>query len=430
MSLHRALRSPRFLRTPWPWRALGYLLTTVPVAAILGIGLSTSVLPWLAAARKLTGGVLPDGPLVFLMLTGTVLFALFAPLVAVPLAAFERARLAIVDPRSVASAHTPAPADAVTWLRVRYTEGATWREVLYGCFLAVVVPVAYSALGLLALVDFAFLFGPPAAYLLGERTVHWQVITYEVGSGPVAVLGVLLLPLLAYLIGLVAAGQAATARVLLGVRSDVALREVARSRQRLGDAFDAERRRIERDLHDGAQHRLTSLTLQLGVARLDLPAGSPAAVPVGQAHEQAKELMVVLRDLIHGIRPQTLADLGLPAALRELADRSPIEVAITVGEGVTRAARSVEGTAYFVALEALTNAARHGAAGRVEMHLARVGEALVLEIRDDGLGGADPAGGSGLTGLADRVAATGGRLLLASPPGGPTLVRVELPWNR
>jgi signal transduction histidine kinase len=218
--------------------------------------------------------------------------------------------------------------------------------------------------------------------------------------------------------------------VLLGVRSDAELHEVARSRQRLVDAFDAERRAIERDLHDGAQHRLTSLTLQLGVARLDLPGDSPAAVPLGRAHEQAKELMVVLRDLIHGIRPQTLTDLGLPAALRELAGHSPIEVAVTVGADVTRAARGVEGTAYFVASEALANAARHGAATRVEVHLARVGETLVLEVRDDGLGGADPAGGSGLTGLADRVAAVGGRLLLASPAGGPTLVRVELPWNR
>lgn len=432
MTLTQALRGRRFLLSPWPWRALGYLLTTMPAAAVLGGALSIVVLPWLAAVNALRHGRLPGGPIVFLMIVAAVLFAVAAPLIAVPLAAFERTRLAIVDPRPIASAHTPAPSDPGGWLRVRYTEGATWREVLYGCFLAIVVPAAYAALALLVLMDLAFILSPPAAYLLGS--VDWQLATFQVTSTaqsvPLAVLGLILLPALGYLIALVAAGQGTTARALLGVRSDAALHEVARSRQRLVDAFDAERRRIERDLHDGAQHRLTSLTLQLGVARLDLPAGSPAAEPLGQAHDQAKELMVVLRDLIHGIRPQTLADLGLPAALRELAARSPIEVAVTIGEGVTRAARGVEGTAYFVASEALTNAARHGAATRVEMHLARAGEALVLEIRDDGLGGADPAGGSGLTGLADRVAAAGGRLLLASPPGGPTLVRVELPWNR
>jgi signal transduction histidine kinase len=436
--MHRALRDRRFLITSWPWRALGYLLTTVPISAVLGGALSFILLPWLVSAGRLRHGLPLTERLMIWMVFGGVLFALFAPLVAVPLAVIERSRLAIADPRPVASAHTPVLGSPAGWIRVRYTEAATWREVLYGCVLGLVVPIVYAALALLALIDFAFILSPAAAYLLGNIT--WQLASFQLTTGarsiPVALLGLVLAPVLAYLTGLVAAGQAAAARALLGVRSDpgrrsdTELREVARSRQRLVDAFDAERRRIERDLHDGAQHRLTSLALQLGVARLDLPAGSPAAEPLGQAHDQAKELMVVLRELIHGIRPQTLTELGLPAALRELAAQSPVDVAVTVGDDVTRTARGVEGTAYFVASEALTNAARHGAATRVEMHLARAGEALILEIRDDGLGGADPAGGSGLTGLADRVAAVGGRLLLASPAGGPTLVRVELPWSR
>ena len=434
MFINQALRDRRFLLTGWPWRSLIYVLTTLPQAALAAGAVWLMALPWLAAARGLAHARLPGSVLLFLMVVGAALFVVFAPLAAVPLAAFERARLAIVDPRPVASAHRPAPADPLIWLRVRYAEGATWREVAYGCLLALVVPLVYSALALLALVDFAFILSPLVIYLTGADSVHWQLATFEVtGPGqsiPVAALGLVLVPVLAYLTSLVAAGQAAAARTLLGHHSDAELHEVARSRQRLVDAFDAERRRIERDLHDGAQHRLTSLTLQLGVARLDLPADSPAAEPLGKAHEQAKELMVVLRELIHGIRPQTLTDLGLPAALRELAAQSPVNVAVTVGDGVTRAAQGVEGTAYFVASEDLANAARHGGATRVEMHLARTGETLVLEIRDDGLGGADPAGGTGLTGLADRVAAVGGRLLLASPPGGPTLVRVELPWHR
>jgi signal transduction histidine kinase len=195
------------------------------------------------------------------------------------------------------------------------------------------------------------------------------------------------------------------------------------------DAFEAERRRIERDLHDGAQHRLTSLTLQLGMARLDVPTDSPAAGPLAQAHDEAKELMVVLRELIHGIRPQALADLGLPAALRELTARSPLPVTVTVAEGLRRPAAHLESTAYFAASEGLANVVKHAGATRADLLLAQAGDMLVLEVRDDGHGGADPAYGTGLTGLADRVAAVGGRLLLASPAGGPTLVRVELPWQ-
>ena len=434
MSINEALRDRRFLLTSDPWRSLIYLLTSVPQAAVLGGALALIALPWLKAVDDLRDARLPNGVTVFLMVVAAILFVVFAPLVAIPLGAVERARLGIADPRPIATAHTPAGADPIAWLRVRYTEGATWREVLYGCFLAVVVPFAYATLGLLALIDVAFVATPIVASLVSPRVLHWQLATFEITgawqSVPIAALGLVLLPALGYLTGLLAAGQAATARTLLGLRSDAELREVSRSRQRLVDAFDAERRRIERDLHDGAQHRLTSLTLQLGVARLDLPAASPAAEPLGKAHEQAKELMVVLRELIHGIRPQTLIELGLPAALRELAAQSPVDVAVTVGEGVGRASQGAEGTAYFVASEALVNAARHGAAARVEMHLSRDGDALILEIRDDGLGGADPAGGTGLTGLADRVAAVGGRLLLASPPGGPTLIRAELPWHR
>jgi len=105
-------------------------------------------------------------------------------------------------------------------------------------------------------------------------------------------------------------------------------------------------------------------------------------------------------------------------------------VTVTVADGVSRPAAQVEGTAYFVASEALANVVKHSGASRADVLLARAGEALVLEVRDDGRGGADPAGGTGLTGLADRVAAVGGRVLLSSPDGGPTLVRVELPWQR
>jgi signal transduction histidine kinase len=225
---------------------------------------------------------------------------------------------------------------------------------------------------------------------------------------------------------LLAVAHMAVARALLGDGGDTALREVSRSRARLVDAFEAERRRIERDLHDGAQHRLTSLTLQLGVARLDLPATSPSGVALAKAHEQAKELMVVLRELIAGIHPRALTDLGLPTAIRDLAGQSPIPATVSVSL-IGRLPERVESTAYFVASEALANVVKHSGATQADVTLARTGNLLTMQISDNGRGDADPARGSGLTGLADRVAAVSGRLLLSSPAGGPTLVRVELP---
>ncbi|MFI5937244.1 sensor histidine kinase [Actinoplanes sp. NPDC051494] len=425
----RALLDRRYLLTGAPWRALLYTVTALPFAGLAGAATGLLTLPYLAAVTRMRDGAAPTGALVFLMAVALALVAGAGPLVAIPLAAIERARLALLDPRPLTSPHPPAPAGPAGWLRARYTEAATWRELLFGLFLGTVVPAAYSLVAFLLVIDAGLLLSP---FLAGTDALGLTIGSFTVRttaqSVPFALGGIMLIPVIGYLVGAIAAGQAAVTRALLGDRNAVALREVARSRARLADAFDLERRRIERDLHDGAQHRLTSLTLQLGMARLDVPEDSPAAVPLNQAHDQAKELMVVMRDLIHGIRPQALTDLGLPAALRELAGRSPLPVLVTVADGVPRPTEQIEGTAYFAASEALANVVKHAGATRADLLLARAGEVLVLEVRDDGRGGADPAGGTGLTGLADRVAAAGGRLLLSSPEGGPTLIRVELPW--
>jgi signal transduction histidine kinase len=216
--------------------------------------------------------------------------------------------------------------------------------------------------------------------------------------------------------------------MLLSTEPDPAaiqLVEVSRSRARMADAFEAERRRIERDLHDGAQQRLVRLNMQLGLAKLDVDDGSPAATAIASAQEQAKALMAEIRDLVHGISPRTLSELGLPAALEELAAAAPVPT--TVSAPIGRLPSGIEVVAYFVAAEALTNVAKHSAAGSATVTAAIESGKLVLVISDDGRGGADPAAGSGLTGLADRVAAAGGRLLLASPAGGPTVLRIELP---
>ncbi len=426
-----ALRDRRFLLSAWPWRAVAYLLTTAVVAAPTAAVAWLLALPWLVAATDLRDGRLPDGPVVLLMVLGAGLVAGLGPLVAVPLAALERRRLAVLDDRPVRSAHRPAPADPVSWLRVRYTEAATWREVLYALLISLVVPVGYATLALAAVIVVGFVVSPLFA---GTGTVHWQVGPFDVGGTgeavPLALLGLVLLAPLVYLTSLVAAGQAAAARALLGDQAGTALREVARSRARLVDAFEAERRRIQRDLHDGAQHQLTSLTLQLGMARLDLPADSPAAAPLHRAHEQAKDLMVMLRDIVHGIHPQALSDLGLMPALRDLAVRAPIPVDVHGPRTVTRPPEQVAATAYFAASEALGNVVRHAGATRAGIRVVWSGDLLTVEVGDDGCGGADPAAGTGLAGLADRVAAVGGRLLLSSPAGGGTLVRVELPCRR
>lgn len=429
-----ALTSRRYLISEWPWRALLSVLTALPVIGIAALLLSPVTLPWAALLVQLTEGGLHTPMLLAVGGFATIGLAAFGTLLAAPFAAVERHRLGIVDPRPVDRA--PRAGSAVSWFSARYAEPASWRELLFLLLLATVAPLAYATLAfaaflvgiliispLLVLKDGNGIDGIGDAVTLGP----WQVTT-PAQAIPYVLLGLALVPVLAYLTGLLAAGHAATARALLGGGGQAELREVARSRTRLVDAFDAERRRIERDLHDGAQHRLTSLTLQLGVARLDLPDDTPAAQALDRAHAEAKDLMVLLRDLVHGISPQTLADLGLPAALRDLAARSPLDVAVTVEPGVAeRYPSRVENTAYFTASEALGNVAKHAGAATAAVRLARHGDTLIVEVRDEGRGGADPARGTGLTGLADRVAAVGGRLLLSSPAGGPTLVRVELP---
>jgi signal transduction histidine kinase len=426
-----ALRDRRFLISSWPWRALAYLLTTavvvIPIAGLVWI----LALPWLAAATNLRDGHPPKVAVVVLMAFAVIIVACFGPLVAVPLAALERRRLAILDDRPIRTAHQPETDDPIAWLRTRYTEAATWREVAYGLILSLAAPVVYGALALAATLIAGFIISPLFA---GTGMMTWQAGPFEIrGTGPALVLAAIGLGLvvpLGYLVGLIAAGQGALARGLLGDGAGTQLREVARSRSRLVDAFDAERRRIQRDLHDGAQHQLTSLSLQLGMARLDLPPDSPAVEPLEQARAQAKDLMTALRDIVTGIRPQTLTDLGLLPALRDLAARSPVPVTVTGPDILTRPPERVETTAYFAASEALGNVAKHAGASRADLSMSWAGERLILEVRDDGRGGADPAAGTGLTGLADRVAAVGGRLLLASPGGGGTLVRVELPCQR
>jgi signal transduction histidine kinase len=412
----------------WPWRSLGYLLATLPSSIAAAALLAVPAVPWLVLA----GGRVRGVAIAVLILLGLVLVVAAGPLIAVPVTATARWRLAIVDRRPAGHARrVPGAGGAAGWLRARYTDPAAWRETGYAWLLATVVPAASIAVVLAVTVAGAFLLSPVIVALGGGAVTAgpWHATTPS-QSVPFAFTGLVLLALWSYLVTLVAGADAAVSRSLLfsggpEERLRAELTEVAASRARLAGAFEAERRRIERDLHDGAQQKLVALTMQLGLARLDLPPG-PAAQAVTTAHEQAKQLMADLRDLIHGIQPQVLTDLGLPAALSELADQAPFPV--TVHSALTgRLPGQAENTAYFAAAEALANVAKHSGAATASVTARAGGGILVLEVRDDGRGGADPARGSGLTGLADRVAVAGGRMLLSSPPGGPTILRVEVP---
>jgi signal transduction histidine kinase len=222
----------------------------------------------------------------------------------------------------------------------------------------------------------------------------------------------------------------ALTRWLLGPRSDLEARvvELETSRERVVDAAEAERRRIERDLHDGAQQRLVMLAMELGRAKAKFAEDVDSArLLVDQAHAQAKEALTELRNLVRGVHPPVLTERGLDAALSGLVALCPIPVDMRV-EVPVRPKPAVEAVAYFVVAEALTNVAKHSRASQARLIVEGRGYpgTLTVMISDDGIGGADPAG-AGLSGLADRVSGVDGRLSVESPSGGPTIIAVELP---
>ncbi|MGE5132575.1 MAG: sensor histidine kinase [Gemmatimonadota bacterium] len=222
------------------------------------------------------------------------------------------------------------------------------------------------------------------------------------------------------------AWTAATARSAAATALAARIGELETSRAAVVDSAEAERRRIERDLHDGAQQRLVSLAMELGRAKARFATDPEGAeLIVAQAHEQAKAALAELRNLVRGVHPPVLTDRGLDAALSGLAALSPVPVEVRV-DLPRRPPAALEAIAYFVVAEALTNVAKHAHASRAGVSVSLTGGLLSVVITDDGTGGADPAG-QGLSGLAGRVAGVDGRLRITSPPGGPTTIEVELP---
>lgn len=206
------------------------------------------------------------------------------------------------------------------------------------------------------------------------------------------------------------------------------LEEVRASRARIVEAGDTARKRVERNLHDGAQQRLVTISIALGMARSKLAHGCPdeADALLAQSSQDAVTAISELRELTQGLNPSILAEVGLMGALESLAERSFLPVTLR-GETSADLPATVEAAAYYVVAEALSNAAKHAGASSVRVLVKQGPDRLAVEVADDGSGGAGVRSGGGLEGLADRLAALDGRLMVESPPGGGTVVRAELP---
>ncbi|MGV9298603.1 sensor histidine kinase [Amycolatopsis sp. NPDC003676] len=349
------------------------------------------------------------------------------------LTAVQRARyrmlIGVDVPRVAAAPERWTWAAIARWL----TATRPWRKIGYhlllGPLLALLelLVLAAAAAGLAGVTAYAWAWALPN----GIRPDRFGYLTQLPACTAV---GILLLCALPWTARAAARAEARLASGLLGPSQAQRLQErvdqLAVSRTDLIEAVDTERRRIERDLHDGTQQRLVSLAVNLGLAiatRPDLP--SDAREVIEKAHLEAKEAIAELDDLVRGLHPAVLEDRGLDAALSGLAARTPLPVRLRVNLE-ERMAPKVESVAYFVISEALTNATKHANAMRAEVTVRQVGEVLRVRVTDDGLGGADASSGSGLTGLAKRVGSLDGAFRVSSPVGGPTTITAELPCAR
>lgn len=386
-------------------------LTDLPVAIVAFTLTVTGV--------ALSAGLLP------LFLVGIPLFYVVGAL-ARGMASFERRRM-----RLFLDIEIPSPKGRARGLKAMLKDGPTWRAIAYHVVqlpLAVLTfAVSYGGLGTaLALISTPSWYSRvPAkradlgAFTVSDHRTAWLVVG----------LGVLAFVLVFGLTLALTAAEGALAKSLLGVTAkELAHRvdELQGSRARVVDAAEAERRRIERNLHDGAQQRLVALAMNLGRARARYDDDPEAARKMlDEAHSDAKLALTELRDLARGLHPAVLTDRGLDAALSGLAARSTVPVTLDV-QVEPRCSPTIEAIAYFVVSEALTNAVKHANATSVHVNVRRVAQSLRIAVEDDGVGGADP-GGSGLTGLADRVGGVDGSMHVQSPVGGPTVITVELP---
>ena len=353
-------------------------------------------------------------------------------------ARIERRRVTLGDPEGLlAHPYRPFRGGPVELIKAEFADESRWRDVLYVAVnlplsileFVVVTVVWWLSLGLLTMpLWYDAVPGATRPGFLGAIAGH---------DAPIVVLralvGAALLPVAASISQLVLALHRAVVEGLLCTSESRELRRqveaLQESRSAILDVEASELHRIERDLHDGAQQRLVMLTIDLGLAseRIDTdPAAAKQLVLDGQA--QAREALVELRNLVRGIAPSILLDRGLVAALDSIAARGPVPTVVRsdLPPG-QRLPAAVERAAYFVATEALANVAKHSGARKCEVRCRREGSRLIVEVWDDGAGGATVEPNGGLAGLAGRVAGVDGTFMISSPAGGPTLVRAELP---
>lgn len=364
------------------------------------------------------------------------------PLVAVVVAELERDRAHRCG-EDVAPYHRAAGSWGV-WMRARLRDRGVWLHdvpmtlgsLLLG-LLSLLVAVVGVVGGLVLIASPAFWFLRGIGVMVGPWTVSSGVEAW------VAVpLGVVFLVLTAWALALLSLCRDVALRVLGGderVRLERELGAVRTSRASILEAFEAERRRIERDLHDGAQQELVALTITLGLlehraAGLDTSEAAGLRELARRAHEQADRSLVRLRETVHGIHPRELTDHGLAAAVGELATRSPLDVQVDVAGDDSDLPSPVAGALYFVVAEALTNVARHAGAQEASVRVDVAGDRARVEVRDSGRGGAvfaEGAGrGTGLAGLRERVRGLGGELTVDSRAGRGTTVVAALPLER
>lgn len=416
-----------------------------------------SAAPWVAFAALVVSVVIT---FVVMSGTATIVLLLLIPALAVPYGVFERKRLEMLGYSQLKDGHVKlSDAGLVEWVKFRYTETATWREVASLAITFVFGAIMFMVL-LMELALLAVLAGMSIGLLHGESLTNWGVLETngDVWVGGLAnssgsmlyqmpditsnmwwiFVAAFLFSMLifAYLNGVLAASHASASRAVLDTRPEEYERQVARlseSRTKIVDAFESERRRIERDLHDGVQQELVNINLRLGLAEMEAKSlvqqGAPAqsvVEHVSEARVQLAHAQQTLRNTVRGIYPAVLEDHGLMAALEELSYNCAIPTRLTYAQG-SRLSPETERTAYFAASEALTNALKHSNAREIQIDVRSHQGFLMLTVNDNGVGGANAALGTGLAGLAERAHSLGGSLNVVSPQGGPTQLQLQLP---
>ena len=342
----------------------------------------------------------------------------------------ERERAALVFGVPLPSAHRPLPDHGflARW-KARITDPATWKDFAY---MLLIGPVGIAFGGLLCgawAVALAAIAAPALSVAAPDGS---PLADLDAPLSAAVVAGGLLMIGVALLLGrglAICGGALAEALLVPGDRAALEARVAAVEATRAAavESADARLRRIERDLHDGAQHRLAYVAMEVGRAREKMATDPEAAdALLAGAHEESKKAMAELRDLARGIHPSVLTDRGLDAAVSALAERCPVPVEISLNLE-NRPPPAAETAAYYLIAEALTNVAKHSGAQHASVAVSDAEGRLSIVITDDGAGGARRAAGSGLEGLAQRVEALDGTFTVDSPAGGPTSIRAELP---